>query len=1140
VVTQETFSELWARSYFSFLEGASAPEAMVARAAELGMTTLGLVDRGGLYGAVRLVQAAERFGLAALVGAELDLDGGGRLVLLATDRPSYQQLCRAVSQAQLAGSKGAHRLHLIGLKEELAAAAGALGEARDALRPPHRARRRTPPGGDRVAGDSQVAPQELNHCTVMAGGPHSPISRALLRGDRAAADRAAAALRQAFPSGQVYLALQHHLHAGDSWLAAETAACAARAQVGLVVSGAPRYATCSEAMLLDVLAAIRHNCTLEEAAERGMLLPNHQYWMRDGAQLSELLPYPQAFQSTAELAARAELKLDFRHSRFPAFTTPRGLSPDQYLEQLCRRGLPSRYPAPGPQVESRLLHELRVIAKCQLAEFFLIVWELMDFAQREGIPAQGRGSAADSLVAYLLGITRVDPIAHHLLFERFLHEEMQGTPDIDVDISSAHREELLRHVYDTYGQERTGMVCTVITFQSRLAIRQVGAAFGLPQPVVEKLSRSVDRWYGKGEQALVAQVLEAGGECSERVLGSQPWRQFAQLVEAVVGVPRHLSIHVGGMLVTGEPLWDIAPLERATRPGRVVVQFDKNDVEDLGLIKIDLLGLRTLSVVAETLQELEEATGERPDLEALDLADPEVYRMCARADTLGVFQIESRAQQQTLPRSNPKEFNDLVVEVALIRPGPIQGKAVHPYLRRRQGREPVTYLHPLLEPILRDTMGVILYQEQILEIAMQLAGFSAGEADRFRRAMNRHRSRVEMASLEQGFREGCASHGVSAAIAAELFESVRGFAEFGFCRSHAAAFARTAYETAWLRLYHHPAYLVGLLNHQPMGFYHPSVLVEDAKRRGVKVLSVDVNQSRGRCHLEELQSHLVTSSQFGVRLGFNYVRALGEKLRERLDRERERGPYRSPEDFWQRTELPRPALDSLVMVGALDSFGESRRQLLWRLKAVEETLVGSRPLRVTAGARRGEPGPRLGEEELLSAQPRRARQEQLLELPAHPPALADLTAMERAAADYQIMGLTTGAHLVSFLRPQLTLLGAVPLAEVKEAAPGSRVLTAGLVITRQAPHSAHGMRFFTVVDETAQLDLVLRPEVYRAHRSWANHDPVIGAAGLLQVADGSRSLLVERLVRLPRTARSQPESSLVGSLFPAPSSHDYH
>jgi error-prone DNA polymerase len=1114
---------------------------MVARAAELGMPALGLVDRGGLYGAVRLVQAAERSGMAALVGAELDLEEGGRLVLLATDRPSYQQLCRAVSRAQLAGAKGAHRFRLAGLESALADATGSTRSERDAVLPPALERRRKDqsppiPGRD---GESRVEPEDISDCTVLCGGPHSPVSLALLRGDRVAADRLVVALCEAFPPGQVHLTLQHHLLPGDSWLAAETAACAERTGAGLLVSAAPRYATASEAALLDVLTAIRHNCTLEAAAGQGLLLPNHQYWMRDEEQLWELLPYPEAFRASAELAARSELKLDFRHSRFPGFTAPQQLSPDQYLEQLCRRGLPGKYPIPTPELEARLVHELGVIAKCKLAEFFLIVWELMDFAKRERIPAQGRGSAADSLVAYLLDITRVDPIAHHLLFERFLHEEMKGTPDIDIDVSSAHREPLIRHVYDTYGQDRTGMVCTVITFQARMAIRQVGHAFALPDAVVEKLSRSVDRWYGRGEEALVAQVLELAGESAAQVLVSRPWRQFACMVEAVVGVPRHLSIHVGGMLVTGEPLWDIVPLERARMPGRVVVQFDKDDIEDLGLIKIDLLGLRTLSVVEETLSELEDVTGHRPDLEALDLADPAVYEMCARADTIGVFQIESRAQQQTLPRSNPREFNDLVVEVALIRPGPIQGKAVHPYLRRRQGREPVTYLHPLLEPILRDTLGVILYQEQILEIAMQLAGFTAGEADRFRRAMNRHRSRVEMSSLEQAFRDGCSRRQVEEEVASELFEAVRGFAEFGFCRSHAAAFARTAYETAWLRFYHPAAYLVGLLNHQPMGFYHPSVLVEDAKRRGVRVLSVDVNLSRGRCHLEELEAPVREDRKLAVRLGFNYIRELGETLRERLDRERRSGLYQSPEDFWRRTELPRPALDSLVMVGALDSFGESRRKLLWRLKAVEESLVGNRrfqPTKSRLAATTPVPDPAVPS----SPEPDRPRQEQLLDLPAVPPPLAALTPMERAAADYRIMGLTTGEHLVAFLRPQLAELGAMPLAEVRQAARGSRVRAAGLVITRQAPSSAHGMRFFTVVDETAHLDLVFHPQVYRANRAWAHQQPVVCAEGVIQMADGVMSLLVERLVPLPANSGLAGDPEPAESLFPAPSSHDYY
>jgi error-prone DNA polymerase len=1119
------FGECWARSYFSFLEGASAPEEMVGRAAELGMSALGLVDRGGLYGAVRLVKAAARASLGAMVGAELDLARGGRVVIMATDIPSYKQLCRAVSRAQLAGIKGSSSLRLAGLEEVLAAAAGAplpSSRRRDASVPAglgERMRRRTRAELEEVC-SHLVEPEQIDRCTVLAGGPHSPVSMALMRGDRRTADAAARALRDCLPKGQFHLCLQHHLQPADSWLAAETAACAERTGAGQLASGAPRYAVAAEGRLLDVLTAIRHGCTLEEAAGQGLLLPNHQYWMREEAELAELLPYPKAFAGARELAARAELKLDFRHSRFPGFKVPDGSDPDHYLEQLCRSALPTKYPALGAEVEQRLRHELGVIARCHLSEFFLIVFELMDFAHREGIPAQGRGSAADSLVAYLLGITRVDPIVHRLLFERFLHEEMEGTPDIDIDISSSHRERLIQHIYDTYGEERTGMVCTVITFRLRMAIRQVGAAFGMPLKVVERMGKAVERGGPGDSRTLVERVLEVAGASPQEVMRSLPWRQFAEVVEEVVGVPRHLSIHVGGMLVTGEPLWDIAPLERATMPGRVVVQFDKDDVEDLGLIKIDLLGLRTLSVVEETLSELERTTGDRPQLEQLDLADPEVYEMCARADTIGVFQIESRAQQQTLPRSRPREFNDLVVEVAIIRPGPIQGHAVHPYLRRRQGREAVSYLHPLLEPILRDTLGVILYQEQILEIAMQLASFSAGQADRFRRAMNRHRSRVEMSSLERDFLTGCCRRGVSEAIAAQLFESVRGFAEFGFCRSHAAAFARTAYETAWLKLHHPAAYLVGLLNHQPMGFYHPSVLVEDARRRGVVVRPVDVNQSRSRCRLEPGPA---AGEAPAVRLGFNYVKGLGAALGERLDLVREQGEYSSPESFWRRTAIPRAVLDSLVLVGAFDSFGERRRELLWRLKAVEEELKGGRMGLGVTGDRQ------------------KPIQAELLPLPVEPPRLPDLSPSELTQLDYRVMQLTTGPHPVSLLRPHLSLLGVVPLAEARAATPGRRLLVAGLVITRQAPHSARGMRFFTVADESGHLDLVFAPNVFLENRSLANHHPMLIAEGVVQSADQVVSLLVKKLHPVPGPNSTGPAGGPEAEgVLMVSTSHDYH
>ncbi|HVA21806.1 MAG TPA: DNA polymerase III subunit alpha [Candidatus Micrarchaeia archaeon] len=1146
------FVECWARSSFSFLEGVSPPEALVRRAAALGMPALGLVDRNGLYGAVRLARAAAAAGIGALVGAECDLAAGGRLVFLAEDQLGYQQLSRLVSRAQLAGGKGTPRLELAGLDAPLAAAVGS-GEAPPLAQRDKRGRRpgrRAAPTSAALDPDRarRVDPEALDHCRVIAGGPHSPITAALVRGDRERADAAARQLARAFGGGRAHLALLHHRHPGDLWLVAETAACADRAGIGVVATQAPRYATAEEAPLLDVCQAIRHGVTLEQAQDRGWLLPNHGYALESGRELSARLAHPAAIAEAARLGARAGLHLDFAHTRFPGFRVPGGVHPDAHLELLCREQLPRRYQPVTDEAERRLIHELRVIRVTGLAEFFLIVHDLMRFARKEGIPAQGRGSAADSLVAYLLRITRVDPIAHHLLFERFLHEDMRTTPDIDIDISTTHRERVIRYVYDTYGPEHTGMVCTVITFQPRLAIRQAGKAFDLPAPVIERLSRSVDRWFdpewaaapltipprpsppapagpGTGgeaaerRQAELDQVLRVAGLADRASCGSRTWQQFLACVAALVGTPRHLSIHVGGMLVTGAPLVDVAPVERATMPGRVVVQYDKDDVEDLGLIKIDLLGLRTLSVVAEALTFIESATQERVDLDRLPLTDPQVYRLCADADTLGVFQIESRAQLQTLPRTRPTSFNDLVVEVALIRPGPIQGHAVHPYLRRRQGKEPVTVLHPLLEPILRDTLGVILYQEQILEITMAVAGFTAGEADRFRRAMSRHRSREEMAQLEQVFAGGCRRRGLAAAVTAELFASIRGFAEFGFCRSHAAAFARTAYETAWLKRYHPAPFLAALLNHQPMGFYHPSVLVEDAKRRGVLVLAVDVNRSHARCRVEWVEEP--GGRRLAVRLGFNQVRRLGEALRERLTGERDRGPYRSALDFWRRTRLPRRVVADLALVGAFDAFGEPRRDVLWQLRQVEEELGD-----VDQGHGCGP----------------------LLEAPVTPPPLADLTPQERAAQDYRVLGLTTGPHLCAFLRPQLERLGAVPLAEARAAArPGRGTWTrvAGLVITRQAPHTARGVRFFTLADETGHLDLVLRPTVYRRARATVNHHPLLIAEGRVQSSDGAVNLVVERIEAIdaegrPAGASRNDRPPAIGMLEPPPSlSHDY-
>jgi len=546
-------------------------------------------------------------------------------------------------------------------------------------------------------------------------------------------------------------------------------------------------------------------------------------------------------------------------------------------------------------------HELQVIERTGLAEYFLIVWDICRYAHERGIPAQGRGSAANSLVAYLLDITRVDPIAQNLLFERFLNEEANTMPDIDVDFSTNHREEVLQYVYDKYGEEHTAMVCNVVTFRARSAVRDVGKALGFPLPLLDQVAKALDtRKAGALEDELAG--INGFADKTDHL----PWQQLIELCREIDSFPRHLSIHVGGMLITGKPLVEIAPLERATMPGRVVVQFNKDDVEDLGLIKIDLLGLRTLSLIHDALQMIKEHRGVELDLERIPLDDPAVYEMLCRADTIGTFQVESRAQAQTLPRMRPQKFEDIVVEVALIRPGPLQGNMVHPYLQRRAGQEEVTYLHPALEPALKETLGVIIFQEQVLKVAMAIAGFTPGEADMLRRAMSRNRSHAEMEKLRGRFITGALENGLDEGTAEKIFDQLAGFAEFGFCKSHAAAFARTAYETLYLKAHYPAEFYCALLNNQPMGFYSPAVIVGDAKRHGVKILPVDVNRSRAKCTLEG----------DGIRLGFARVDTLGEASLEMLEEARSDGPYYSLRDFCRRTRLPRNAIENLIMVGA--------------------------------------------------------------------------------------------------------------------------------------------------------------------------------------------------------------------------------
>ena len=1067
------YIELHCHSNFSFLDGGSHPYELAARAAELEMPALAITDRGGVYGAVRFLQACRKLGVKPIIGTALEVDGQ-EVVMIARNLSGYSNLCRLLSFAHADQPKGEARASIAKVAE-------------------HR--------GDLFYLSATDDERRLRE------------------------------LQEALGKESVFSELHHHLCPEDQWVLEGRAAMAKRCGAAVVATNEVHYHVPERRRLHDVLVAIRHRATLESA--RPHLFPNSEHHLKGGADMRPLFKgHAEALATPWDIARECDVDLDFRKVRFPGYPVPAGETPFSFLYKLCFEGVRERYRPITPEVARRLQRELDVIEKTGLAEFFLINWDLMRFAREHGVPGQGRGSAADSIVAYVLGITRVDPIEHNLLFERFLHEEMTSTPDIDIDFSTAHREQVIQYIYDKYGWERTGMVCNVVTFQPRMAIRQVGKALGFSAELLDRLAKGVDRWF---TEDVADSMLDAVPPPDMR---PQSWQQFLELCREVIEFPRHLSIHNGGMLVTGEPLVEIVPVEPATMEGRRVVQFNKDDVEDLGLIKMDMLGLRTLSVVAECLELIKDKTGTRPDLDQLALNDPKVFEMCSAADTIGVFQIESRAQMQTLPRTRPDTFNDLVVEVAIIRPGPIQGNAVHPYIRRKQGREMVTYAHPLLEPILKDTLGVILYQEQIIEIAMHVAGMTPSGADGFRRAMTRHLNRVEMSSLEGDFINGCLANEVPREVADQLFAAVQGFAVYGFCRSHAAAFARTSYETAWLKLNHAVEFGCGLLNNQPMGFYHPSVLVEDLKRHGVTVLPVDVNRSAVRClpeplpptqqnrdlplgpsllsdslpqpallptsysELETTSTQPVKTMTHAMRVGFNYVRDLGEEGRKAIVDERTQRPYTSFDDFLHRLRGapvgPR-AVRNLVMVGAFDALGQPRRELLW---GWQERWHGH-------GLRKG------------------IETQSELRLNGTAPDLPTIDAFDANQLEYRISDLSTGHHLIHFCRERLQQMGALESNKLAAIANNRKVRVAGLVITRQAPSTAKKIRFFTLEDEFGQVNVTIKPDVYDRYRQVANRQPILVIDGVMQRNDGVYSVLASHIEALQGVPR------------PPQKSHDY-
>jgi error-prone DNA polymerase len=1082
------YAELHAHSNFTLLEGGSHPEELIACARELEYAAMAITDRDGLYGAVRFAQAGREDGVPAIVGAELSVEDGSHLIVLASDQTGYAHLSRLISRARLDRPRG------------------------------------------EPATTYDVLAKHAHGLIALSGCSLGAVPRALESGDFRSACEAASRLRDIFGWGNFWIELQRHLLPDDGPRIRSLLAVATTLELGIVATGGVHYARPEHRDLADVLSCVRQKTTLESAGTR--LRANGEYYMRSPDEMLQWFrEQPRAVFNSVAIAERCQFRLGKLHNEFPDFPLPPGETPFSYLYKLVHEGVQRRYQPVTSEVSVQIAHELGVIEKLGLAGYFLIVWDMVRFAREHHILVQGRGSAANSAVCYALGITSVDPVGLKLLFERFLSEERDEPPDIDLDTPSGDQRELLiQYIYERYGREHAGMVAEVITYRARSAVRDIGKALGLSLDQVDALAKSLDTYsashVGEEFQHHVAPRVDSqhdlpmtnhgdriplsAAEVAEAVaalpaalridLGGNTVQRLYELCRRIDGFPRHLSQHVGGMVITRSPLIEIAPLEPAAMPDRTILCWDKDDCATLGLIKIDILGLGMLNAIELALADIERSRGTKIDFADLRACDDErIYDMLCEADTVGLFQVESRAQMATLPRLRPKRFYDIVVQVAIIRPGPIQGDMVHPYIRRRRGQEPITYPHPKLQPVLERTLGVPLFQEQGMRLAIEAAGFTPGQADELRRAMGHKRSHEKMEKLHGRLLEGMQRNGIDPALADRLFGMLSAFADYGFPESHAASFALIVYVSAYLKRMYAPEFYAALLNAQPMGFYSPSTLIGDARRHNVTVLPPDVNASRYACTVEPnvaaranvaarvyLRTGFIThpwEHPVALRIGLNQVRGIGPKHEKQLNAERERAPYADLRDFVLRTQLPKDVLESLAAVNAFACFGLVRRQAFWEVQRLGG-LVGAGEL------------------------------ERRMPVDETPVALPQMRKTEEAAADFWGLGLSPRYQIMEFYRLQLDALHVRRACELKDL-PNRLVLKiAGLVTTRQQPGTAKGFVFTTMEDETGLINVIIRPDIYQRYRPLARDEATVIVEGVLQKQDGHVNVLARRFWKL--------------------------
>jgi error-prone DNA polymerase len=1043
----ERYIELHAASAFSFLEAGSQPESLTERAAELEMPAMAIADRNGVYGAARFHTSGQRSGVRAHIGAEVTVKSFGerlkppawlphqcapepvRVTLLCETRQGYQNLCQLITQFKMRETT----------KQEGAANFGDLEQYASGL-------------------------------VCLTGGDEGPLAAALMRGGEEAGRKVVERLTHIFGSRNVYVEVQRHREREEEWRNQAAMRIARALQLPVLATNGVRYAKAYDREILDLFTAIRNHTELDRAGR--LLAVNSERHLRTAREMTALFRDVRgAIDNTLELSSRLAFGLNDLGYEFPRYPVPDGETMISFLGKRVAEGVERRYsPKNDPNLMERAKkqvdHELALIGKLGFEGYFLIVWDIVQFAKRNGILVQGRGSAANSAACYALEITAIDPVGMELLFERFLSESRGEWPDIDLDLpSEAQREQAIQYVYQRYGELGAAMTANVISYRGKSAARETGKALGFDEESLGRLANLVSHWEWRGENDTMAHSFRnAGFDIRHPRIA-----KYLELCMRIQDLPRHLGQHSGGMVICQGQLNHVVPLERASMPGRTVVQWDKEDCADLGIIKVDLLGLGMMAVLKDCLELIPEHYGERVDLAQLP-EDEEIYRVLQKADTVGMFQIESRAQMASLPRNYPDRFYDLVVQVAIIRPGPIVGQMMHPYMRRRQKKEPVTYPHPSLEPVLRRTLGVPLFQEQLLRIAMTVANFTGAEAEELRRAVGMRRSWERMKNLESKLRAGMTANGMDVQTQDKIVQQISSFALYGFPESHAASFALIAYASAYFKVKFLAAFTCAILNNQPMGFYSPAVLVKDAQRHGLRVKSIDIQVSAWECTVEH-----EPDGALSMRMGLGYAKGLRKQAAEALLAARvQDGPFRSADDLALRVpELNRRELTLLARIGALNRIEEvaHRRDALWQVE------WAGRP-----------EGPLLIQKNL---------REDDRSLP-----LNQMTIEERLVADYAGTGLTVGKHPMHYRRDELRAQGILSSEDLRHCRNGVWVRAAGCVIARQRPGTAKGFIFISMEDETGIANVIVTPDVYEQNRLVVTRSKFLLVEGALQNQDG--------------------------------------